>query len=279
MQLPLVIAHRVGGLRMQAVVECQDTRITAAERDQILARQSVIQRQFPRYRWSAASSEGFTADSRATLDAAGVDCVTYAELLHDLVPLDRYVAGLIADYEAWVQEHWHGDDWFIRPTLMTDITYELRPALTHLSRWLGDPQTNLLVLLGDLGTGKSTLTNFFTYHLACSFRDDPLRHPAPVLIPLKDVRKENSLESMIISHFSSHGLPDVRFSHVMHLVRLGKIILLFDAFDEMADRVRWEITQGNFRELRRAAELPGKVLTLCCAWPPTFTGRPALPPS
>lgn len=263
MQMDLVIADRRGGLRTQAVVECKDTRITAHERDQILARQHVVQRQFPHYLWIAVSSQGFTADSRVAFDAAGVYCLTYAELLRELVPLDRYVTGLITDYETWVQEHWHGEDWFIRPTLVTNITYESLPALTHLSRWLGNPQANLLVLLGDLGTGKSTLTNFLTYHLARSFRDDPLRHPAPVLIPLKDVRKENSLESMVISHFSSHGLPDIRFSNVIHLVRLGQIILLFDAFDEMAERVRWEVTLGNFRELRRAAEVPGKVLLTC----------------
>src|SRR5262249_49413689 len=48
-----------------------------------------------------------------------------------------------------------------------------------------------------------------------------------------------------------------------HLVKLGKIILFFDAFDEMADRVRWEVTRSNFQELRRAAEQSGKVILTC----------------
>ena len=73
----------------------------------------------------------------------------------------------------------------------------------------------------------------------------------PMLIPLKDVRKENSLESMIISHFSKAGLPGINFSRFEHLIRVGKVILLFDAFDEMADRLRWEVTKGNFTEPRR----------------------------
>src|SRR5262245_12874891 len=31
----------------------------------------------------------------------------------------------------------------------------------------------------------------------------------------------------------------------------------------MADRVRWDVTQSNFRELSRAAELQGKVILTC----------------
>ncbi|MGH9851818.1 MAG: NACHT domain-containing protein, partial [Blastocatellia bacterium] len=197
------------------------------------------------------------------LEDSGVDCVTYAELLRELVPLDNYVDGLIADYEKWVGERWDGKDWFIRPDLVTDIVYERMPALAHLSKWLGEERRNQLVVLGDLGTGKTTLASFLAYNLARSFRDDPLRHPAPVLIPLKDVRKELSLEGIVISHFSQRGLRDINFTRFEHLVRLGKIILFFDAFDEMADRVRWDVTQSNFRELSRAAELQGKVVITC----------------
>ncbi len=152
-----------------------------------------------------------------------------------------------------------GDDWFIRPDLMTDITYERLPALEHLSKWLGEERRNQLVILGDLGTGKTTLASFLAYNLARSFRDDPLRHPAPVLIPLKEVRKEFSLEGIVINHFARRGLRDISFTRFEHLVRLGKVVLFFDAFDEMADRIRWEDTQNNFR----AADLQGKVILTC----------------
>jgi predicted NACHT family NTPase len=135
--------------------------------------------------------------------------------------------------------------------------------LAHIARWLGDSRANLLTILGDLGTGKSTLARFLAYNLAKSFCADPLRHPVPVLIPLKEVRKEVSLEGIIIGHFSRRGLSGVILPRFEHLVRLGKVVLLFDAFDEMADRVRWEITHSSFRELRRAAEGNGKVVLTC----------------
>jgi hypothetical protein len=47
-------------------------------------------------------------------------------------------------------------------------------------------------------------------------------------------------------------------------LRLGKVVLFFDAFDEMADRVNWEVTCSNFRELRNAtAQWHGKILITC----------------
>lgn len=46
MQIDLQIEKREGGLRTQAIVECKDKRIAAAERDQILAQQNLVQKNF-----------------------------------------------------------------------------------------------------------------------------------------------------------------------------------------------------------------------------------------
>ncbi|MBM4260068.1 MAG: hypothetical protein FJ145_01350 [Deltaproteobacteria bacterium] len=119
------------------------------------------------------------------------------------------------------------------------------------------------MVVGDLGTGKTTLASFLGYQLARSFRDDPLRHPAPVLIPLREVRKEVALKSIVIKHFRDRGVTGLNFQRFEHLLRLGKIVLFFDTFDEMADRIKWEVTQANFQELRGAAEGAAKVLLTC----------------
>jgi uncharacterized protein YjbI with pentapeptide repeats len=255
--------RKLGGSRIHLIVETKEGRVTEEELQRILERQKWVHDKLPRYRLVALSSIGFDGRAQTELEETGVDCVTYDELLHELVPLDEYVKGLISDYKKKINEQWKGQDWFIRPQLSVDITYEKLAAVDYIGKWLGDSRANLLTVLGDLGTGKSTLANFLAYNLANSFQDDPARHPAPVLIPLKEVRKEVSLEGIIINHFSRHGLPGINFSRFNYLIQNGKVILIFDAFDEMADRVRWDITQSNFRELRRAAERDGKVILTC----------------
>ncbi|MBI3249664.1 MAG: TIR domain-containing protein [Deltaproteobacteria bacterium] len=263
MQIDLQIQMKSGGFLMQAIVECEDKRIAAAEREQILARQKLVQKTLPAYRWIAVSSDGFDAEARTALEAVGVACESYADLLRELLPLETYVEGRIVEYETWAAQHWQGEDWFIRPNLKTDVTYDLHPMLSYFAKWSNDTRANLLTVLGDLGTGKTTVSRFLTYNLAKSFRDDPLRHPAPVLISLGEVRKEVSLEGIIVNHFSRRGLPGISFPRFEHLVRLGKVVLFFDAFDEMADRVRQEVTRANFRELSRAGTGNGKVVLTC----------------
>ncbi|MBI3270474.1 MAG: TIR domain-containing protein [Planctomycetes bacterium] len=130
-QIDLQIHKREGGLTTDAFVECKNSRVTSKERDQLLAQQNIAQKKLPRHRWIVVSSQGFAADTRAALDGAGFDCITHAELLRELVPLDKYVEQLIAGHEAWVQENWNGEDWFIRPSVETDVTYERRSAIAR----------------------------------------------------------------------------------------------------------------------------------------------------
>jgi transcriptional regulator with XRE-family HTH domain len=266
MQIDLMIQKREGGLRTQVIVECKDKGIAAAECDQILAQHSFARKHLPTFRWIVVSSAGFTPDSRSALENVGIDCITYSELLQELVPLEDYVGEFIREYESSVADPdkgWGGRDRFIRPDIETDITYKRYPAVSHFGAWLDDYRSNLLIILGDLGTGKTTLVRFLAYQLACSFRDDPLRHPAPVVIPLREVRKEIALDSIVIKHFRDRGFPGLSSPRFEHLLHKGRIVLFFDGFDEMADQVRWKVTEGNFLELRRAAEGAGKVILTC----------------
>jgi WD40 repeat protein len=246
-------------LTTTAVIKCKDTSIDADEFLQLKDQKS----SHPHQDLIVISSTSIDSKMRARMQSEGITCSTYAELLYQLFPLNTYVEKLIKNYEKQVITKWDRKDCYIRPTIETDIVYEKQPALNYFAQWMGDTKSPFLVILGDLGTGKTTLSEFLTYHLARSFMDDPVRHPAPVMIPLKEVRKEISLEGIIISHFYRHGMPDIQFKRFEHLLNLGKIILFFDAFDEMADRVQWQITKNNFNELRRASENGGKVVLTC----------------
>jgi WD40 repeat protein len=264
-QIDLTI-HQKRVISVDAAVECKDLRVTAKERDQIIAASAAVRQKHPAWRMVVVSSRGFSEDSRTALLAQGIDCKTYPELLSELVPLEQYVQGLIRDYEEWFKDpkNWDGCDLFIRPWVVKDITNERVKALDLFAGWLDDNHQNHLIILSDLGTGKTTLTKFLAYQMGQAFLEDPARHPAPVFIPLREARRAAfDLETIILSHFNRNGLRDVKFSNFEHLLHSGKIILFFDAFDEMADRIRWEETRANFAELKRAVSSHSKVILTC----------------
>ncbi|ETR69452.1 MAG: hypothetical protein OMM_03922 [Candidatus Magnetoglobus multicellularis str. Araruama] len=260
--IDLLIEQKLGGRLFKIVVECKTTRISSKEKDQILSLQNIVQKTEPFFQWIAISPKGFTTEARNALETSGVSCVTYKELLGELVPIEPYLIELKKEYETWVMENWKGQDFFIRPDILKDIEYKEEKALTFFSKWMGNPDRNFLVILGDLGTGKTSLLRFLSFQLAAQYLDDPVRHPAPVIIPLKDVRKEVSLSGIIYRHFETYNV-DVNFKKFFHLLKIGKIILFFDAFDEMADRIQWDITRSNFNEFQQAAVGKAKVILTC----------------
>jgi len=244
----LIMTIQDFGVQYTALVKCHEKQIASTECIQLIK----LKKNSKHQGLIVVSPEGFHLDTLPLLQEKQISCLTYDQLLYELFPLDTYAKQLMQRYEKLVISKWQGKDCYIRPNIEIDVIYKKRPALNHFAEWMDDNSAPFLVILGDLGTGKTSLSEFISYHLSRSFIDDPFRHPAPVLIPLKDVRKEISLEGIIVSHFSRYGLSNINVKRFFHLLNTGKIILFFDAFDEMADRVQWDITRSNFIELRRA---------------------------
>jgi Pentapeptide repeats (8 copies)/TIR domain/NACHT domain len=213
--------------------------------------------------WMIVFATPPAAEIERILDEAGIACNSYPQLIRELIPLDDYVERLIGDYEEWQTRQWQGKDLFIRPDVTRAGSEARERALAHIASWLGDANESLLVMLGDAGSGKSTISKFTAYQLAKNYRDDPWRHPAPILVSLGDVRQELVLKSIIQHHFSQHEIPNLDFRRFEYLAGLGRIVLLFDAFDEMASHVYESVIRANMAELLLPARRGWKVMLTC----------------
>jgi WD40 repeat protein len=259
----LIVEKRDLGMRYQAVLTCLDGYCERPQSHQIVTQYTQIAQALhnENRQWIVLAAEGFSQESHQYLSHSNIQALTFAELLHQFLPLRDYVDQFIEQYQTDIVERiWKGEDWFIPPDIRTDIEDESSPALAHVAHWMRRPDENLMTILGDLGTGKTTLAYYLAYQWARAFVDDPLQHPAPVLIPLRHVRKAISLENVISSHLNYYGLSNVPYAHFELMLRLGKVIVLFDGFDEMADRIDYNTMRENFRELARAAEYRSKII-------------------
>lgn len=149
--------------------------------------------------------------------------------------------------------------------------------------WIRSPEKEHLSVLGEFGTGKT----WFLYHLAWrtlkAYREAKSaglpRPRLPLVVPLRDFTKAVSLESLFSEFFFKQhdiGLPNYKAFQLLN--QMGKLLLLFDGFDEMAVRVDKQKMADNFWEFARVLVPGGKALLTCRSehFPTALEGRELL---
>jgi WD40 repeat protein len=154
----------------------------------------------------------------------------------------------------------------------------------YINQWLDDPVKEHLSVLGEFGTGKT----WFAFHYAWSALKKYLeakekgtqRPRIPLVIPLRDYAKAVSIESLFSEFFfRKHQIGLSGYSAFEQLNRMGKLLLIFDGFDEMAARVDRQAMINNFWELAKVVETAGTKAILTCRtehFPEALEGRSIL---
>ncbi|MFD1937690.1 TIR domain-containing protein [Nonomuraea mangrovi] len=133
---------------------------------------------------------------------------------------------------------------------------ETRDGLTdELMRLLSADHGRFLLLLGDFGHGKT----FALRELARRIPTE-LPHLTPILIELRALDKAHSVDGLVAAHLANHGeeLIDLKAFH--YLLRQGRIVLLFDGFDELVTRVTYDRAADHLTTLLAAAEDKAKIV-------------------
>ena len=138
----------------------------------------------------------------------------------------------------------------------------------YINRWLDDPAKEHISILGEFGTGKT----WFVLHYAWvalkryqDAQDEGVQLPRlPLVISLRDYAKAVSVESLFSEFFfRQHEIPIPGYSAFEQLNRMGKLLLIFDGFDEMASRINRQEMINNFWELAKVV-VPGAKVILTC---------------
>ncbi|MEG4289947.1 NACHT domain-containing protein [Microcoleus sp. C2C3] len=138
----------------------------------------------------------------------------------------------------------------------------------YIDLWLNDPVKEHISVLGEFGTGKSWFALHYAWMALQRYRDAQkrgLERPRlPLVIPLRDYAKAVSVESLFSEFFfRKHEIPLAGYSAFEQLNRMGKFLLIFDGFDEMAAKCDRQETINNFWELAKAV-VPGAKVILTC---------------
>ncbi|MEC4985576.1 MAG: NACHT domain-containing protein, partial [Oscillatoria sp. PMC 1076.18] len=138
----------------------------------------------------------------------------------------------------------------------------------YIDLWLDDPVKEHLSILGEFGTGKT----WFAFHYAWTSLQKYLqakkrgrqRPRIPIIIPLRDYATAVTVESLFSEFFfRKHEIRLPGYSVFQQLNSMGKLLLIFDGFDEMADKIDRQKMANNFWELASAITPGAKAILTC----------------
>ena len=138
------------------------------------------------------------------------------------------------------------------------------PIDSYLDIWIADDKKNFLIILGEYGTGKTTLCQYIAYNLAKSNLEnsnstkilDPEKR-IPIIFNLRNF-KNQELEDFITSELR-RNVSEANLSDFNEYLKNNEFVLIFDGFDEMSAGVSTTRKKTNFEYLFRLSEKCKKI--------------------
>jgi len=126
--------------------------------------------------------------------------------------------------------------------------------------WSKEESNRHIAVLGEYGQGKSVLSLKFCYEIINNSRFDRI----PILIELRGKSPRNlSMLELLATWSSKFGLDS---NAIFKLQKLGKLVLIFEGFDEMDLVGDWSMRASHFSSLWEFAGFPKSKIII--------TGRP-----
>ncbi|MFF3439391.1 pentapeptide repeat-containing protein, partial [Streptosporangium sp. NPDC002721] len=128
--------------------------------------------------------------------------------------------------------------------------------LERLREWIADHEGRFVVVLGDFGHGKT----FLLRELTRLIHEEGVPPVIPILIQLRDLEKAHTLDELLAAHLTAGGEEVIDHRLMRYLIQEGRVLLLFDGFDELALRVTYEQAAEHLGNLVQAAQGRAKVV-------------------
>jgi len=196
---------------------------------------------------------------------ARVTLATRQELSSALVDFSEYIRRVEEDYDScdppealprYLPLRMNLKKHFVPLECDGDYTGDL---FAGIEEFLADPGVNHLTILGDFGTGKTSSMIELTARLL-KRRNARL----PLFFSLRDYWNVDSLQTLITKGLTEkYGVSSFQYPAFLRLLEEGRLLLIFDAFDEMASlSERWN-TVESLRRLNEGVRPGSKVILTC----------------
>ncbi|WP_215451441.1 pentapeptide repeat-containing protein [Streptomyces sp. ATCC 21386] len=219
-----------------------------------LSKLAMIQRKDPRARLLIISSVGFTASVLERAAETGVECLTYEELFRRFEKFEPYISYVTNAHASPIAKELSYLSDIYQPHRFRD-GMGTHSAVQWLEQWRGDISTSgrWLVTVGEYGTGKTALTKVLQYRWTQDYIRDPSL-PIPFRIELRNFTRQFDARGLLHYFLDHNELGHVPIDFAFSLIRSGRVVLLLDGYDEMAQYLKSRERRECLRALAELAD-------------------------
>ncbi|QBS39975.1 TIR domain-containing protein [Nocardia sp. CS682] len=127
--------------------------------------------------------------------------------------------------------------------------------VAELLRLVAVDHGRFVLVLGDFGRGKT-----FALHEVARRITETMPALIPILIDLRTLDKTHSVDALVAAHLANHGEDRIDLKALRYMLREGRVVLLFDGFDELVTRISYEFAADHLETLLQAAVGKAKII-------------------
>jgi hypothetical protein len=144
----------------------------------------------------------------------------------------------------------------------------------ELIRLVMADHARFVLLLGDFGRGKTFVLREVARRIA-----ETTPHLIPILIELRRLDKAHTVHGLVAAHLANHGEDLIDLKAFDYMLREGRIVLLFDGYDELATRLTYDRAAEHLDTLLEAVQDRAKIIVARRAAQPVDPQRRGLHPA
>ncbi|RSD21911.1 pentapeptide repeat-containing protein [Amycolatopsis eburnea] len=240
-----LVATQLSGFSEQNVyIEPTVQQVDALRYDEYLAKLTPFRNE-PGAQRMIISPAGFAPGVKERAVTEGILTFTYDELFANFERVQPYLSYILGDSRQ-AKTLQALDEVYEEPNF--DDKYGNQWATRHLTEWLHDEDKDRswLIIVGEYGTGKTALTEVLQKRWAELYQQG-LSPRLPFRIELRDFAKQFDSRGLLHHFLDRNELTHLPVSFVESMISNGRVVLLLDGYDEMAQYL-------NVRERRACLE-------------------------
>lgn len=228
---------------------------------------AMVRTLIPEARNLIISARGFSLPVKERAKLSRIDTLTYDELFSKFERFEKYISHFLGD-TAPAKELSLLNNVYEEPDF--EDTAGKESATQYLNNWRisRTDKKGWLIITGEYGTGKTALTKILQRRWLEDYKANPSL-PLPLRIELRDFSKQFDAKGLLHHFLDNNGIGHIPIDYLVSLIRDGRVFLILDGYDEMAQYLHARERRACLEALAELSE--GGVRGILTSRPNYFT--------